>query len=110
MRFILPALPGQAASAPAIAVVSSNSYPPPASSMAFQVTGLPNYTILDSVVPWVLIGTGLLFLFSVFKTRVGIATSKDGRKIQTKTPPFYTPPKVIKLPPPPPPTPVRIVE
>ncbi len=94
------ALPGQAAPPAEITIVSSNSFGPAASSLSLQFTNLPGYTILDSVIPWVLFGGGLLILFAVFKTRVGIASSADGKKIQTKPPPFYKrPPKPTQRPP-----------
>jgi len=102
------ALPGRSAPATEIAVTGSSSFGPPASGVSIQATNLPGYTILDSVIPWVAVGVGLLFLIAVFKTRVGIATSPDGgKKIEAKYPPFYKKPK-----PPPKPEPpmVRIVQ
>jgi len=89
------ALPGQqqTASSAAVTVVGSNTYSPPAQNLAIQFNNLPDYTILDSVIPWVLIGAGVVLLVVVLKTRLTIASSPDGRKIQPIAPPFYkTPP------------------
>lgn len=103
------ALPGQTVSTAQITVVGGSSFGPPASDVSIQAVGLPNVTILDSMIPWVAIGVGLLFLFSVFRTRVGVESNKDGRKLQAKVPPFYKrPPQRVQ--PVPPVTPVRIVE
>jgi len=93
------ALPGQSvATSSNITLVGSSSFGPAARDLAIRTTDLPSYTILDSVIPWVAIGVGLVFLFSVFKTRVGIDTNQDGRKIATRVPPFYKkpPPKEKK--------------
>ena len=83
------ALPGQPPPSTEITLVGSSAFGPASDAVSVQMVGLPNYTIMDSVIPWVLMGVGLLFLFSVLKTRVGVATNRDGRKIQTKLPPFY---------------------
>lgn len=105
------ALPGQTVSTAQITVVGSSSFGPPASDVSIQAVGLPNVTILDSMIPWVAIGIGLLFLFSVFRTRVGVASNQHGRKLQAKIPPFYkVPPPPQRVQPVPPVTPVRIVE
>jgi len=105
------ALPGQTVSTAHITIVGGSSFGPPASDVSIQAVGLPNVTILDSMIPWVAIAVGLLFLFSVFRTRVGVASNRDGRKLQAKVPPFYKiPPPPQRVQPVPPVTPVRIVE
>ena len=83
------ALPGSEAPVSEIPVITSNTYGPAATQLAVGITGLPVNTILDSVVPWVVVGIGLLFLFSILKSRIGIARSDDGTKLRSKTPPFY---------------------
>jgi hypothetical protein len=50
----------------------------------------PGVTILDSFVPWVIIGLGLLLLFAVLRTRVGIIRSASGfRRIDYRAPYGY---------------------
>ena len=83
------ALPGNAAPVSEIPVITGNTYGPAATQLAVGITGLPVNTILDSVVPWVVVGIGLLFLFSILKSRIGVARSEDGTKLRSKTPPFY---------------------
>jgi hypothetical protein len=88
------ALPGQqqTASTAAVTVAGSNTYAPASQSLAIQFNSLPNYTILDSVIPWVLIGVGVFLLVVVLKTRLTIASNQDGKKIQPVAPPFYKAP------------------
>jgi hypothetical protein len=86
------ALPGQTPPASALRLVGSSSFGPAASDISIRVTGLPNFTILDSIIPWLTVGLGLLFFFSVFRTRFGIASNKDGRKLVAQVPPFYKKP------------------
>lgn len=104
------ALPGNTPEVGGITLVGGSAFGPAASTVSIQASNLPRFTILDSIIPWVAMGIGLLFLFSILNTRVGIKTDpKDGKKIDKKTPPFYVPAKK-PAPPPPTPTPVRIVE
>ena len=107
------ALPGQTqtVSTARITVVGGSSFGPPAPDVSIQAVELPDFTILDSIIPWVAIAIGLLFLFSVFRTRVGVASSPDGKKLTAKVPPFYKQPKAPqRVQSVPPVTPVRIVE
>ena len=107
------ALPGQTtASTSEVVLVGSSSYGTAADNVAVQMTGLPGYTVMDSIIPWILMGVGVLFLFAVLRTRVGIAKSQDGRKVEARMPPFYRKPKAPTRTqqPGPPVTPVRIVE
>ena len=106
------ALPGQSTATGSEAVlVGGSSFGTAADTVSMQMTGLPDYTVMDSIIPWVLMGVGLLLLFAVLKTRVGIASSADGRKVETRMPPFYHRPKPPgRIQPNPPVTPVRIVE
>ncbi len=105
------ALPGQEVHNSTITLAGGSAFGPASTDVSIQATGLPNYTILDSVIPWVVIGIGLVMLISVLKTRVGIASNKDGSKIAVKIPPFYQSPVPRgRVQPNPPVTPVRIVE
>jgi hypothetical protein len=102
------ALPGQVVSASSeLRLIGGSSFGPPASGVSIQATGLPNFTILDSALPWIAIAIGVFFFLSILRTRFAIARSADGRKLVTRVPPFY---RVPPPPPPPPTTPVRIVQ
>jgi hypothetical protein len=85
------ALPGRVAATSELKLVGQSDFGPAASGVSIQATGLPSYTILDSALPWIAIAIGVFFLFSILRSRIGIARSADGSKIQTKVPPFYRP-------------------
>jgi hypothetical protein len=85
------ALPGRVASTSELRLVGQSAFGPAASGVSLQATNLPSYTILDSALPWIAIAIGAFFLISILRTRVGIARSADGSKIQTRIPPFYRP-------------------
>jgi hypothetical protein len=92
-------LPGNVAPATEIVLAGNSAFGTPASSLAIQAASLPNFTILDSVIPWIVVGVGVLFAFSLVKTRLGILTVPDkGRKINHKVPPFYRKPLPAKKP------------
>jgi len=86
------ALPGQVATASELQLVSGSAFGPPASSVSIQATGLPSYTILDSALPWIAIGLGAVLLIFLIRTRFGIGTSADGRRLETRVPPLYQAP------------------
>jgi hypothetical protein len=98
------ALPGQVAATSELTLVGGSSFGPAAPNVSIQATGLPSYTILDSALPWIAIGIGALLLFSIIRSRFRIATSADGRKLETRVPPFYV------SPPPPRPRPRSIAD
>lgn len=87
------ALPGQGdtatAAASEVTLVGGSSFGPPASSVAIQAVDLPNLTVMDSVIPWIAVGVGVLFLFALINTRIRLLSSNEGRKIETIIPPFY---------------------
>ena len=86
------ALPGTEAPATEIPVISSNTYGPAATQLLVGITDLPVYTVLDSVVPWIVVAVGLLFLFSIIRSRVAIDSNENGRRVRAKTPAFYRAP------------------
>ena len=84
----------EVAQAAGIEVVGKSSFAQPLQTMSLDIVGLPTNTVLDNVLPWLIAGMGLLFLFALFKTRVGVASNKEGgKKITTRVPPFYKAPK-----------------
>ncbi len=68
-----------------------------ATSVGIQATDLPSFTILDSFLPWVIIGMGLLILFAVFTSRF----NRDGLNLKRKkeAPYGYKHQEVIPKPP-----------
>ena len=90
------ALPGTeelANSSSAIPIISSNTYAPPAEAYMVQFSNLPSQTILDNVIPWLVMGAGGILLVSVFLSRVKVDVGTRGTKIQTRLPPYYKKPK-----------------
>lgn len=87
------ALPGQGTAAAAtsseVSLVGGSSFGPPASSVSIQAVGLPDLTLMDSIIPWIAIGIGGLFLFAIINSRFRLLTSNEGRKIEPRIPPFY---------------------
>jgi hypothetical protein len=92
------ALPGNTSTGSELALAGSSAFGAAAPTVTIQATNLPNFTILDSVFPWILIGSGLFFLISVLHTRVKFETNKEGgRRINfKKLPPFYIAPPSLK--------------
>jgi hypothetical protein len=84
------ALPGQeVAYTSQLTLVGGSDFGPASQSISVQISDLPQFTVLDSILPWLVIGAGILFLIAILRSRVGIARSPDGRKIETRVPPFY---------------------
>jgi hypothetical protein len=85
-------LPGQtpeAATAAAggdITVISSNAYLPAASSVSVELVDLPSFTIFDNIIPWIIIGIGILVLLSLLQTRIAYSSSTKGRKVGVRAP------------------------
>jgi hypothetical protein len=85
------ALPGNESPATELTAVGTSTYGPAANSLSIQAVNLPNITILDSYLPWLIIGLGLLLFFAAIKSRVYIQTSKSGgRRIVDRAPYGYT--------------------
>ena len=59
------------------------------SGVAIRAVEVPNFTILDSFLPWIIIGGGLLILLAVLRSRVGIHSNRGFRKINYKVPYGY---------------------
>jgi len=87
-------LPGSSAQTSEIVLAGNSDFGTAASALSIQATNLPTFTILDSIIPWLIIGAGLLFLFSILKTRFRILTNQQGMKRidYKKMPPLYRPP------------------
>jgi hypothetical protein len=72
-----------------LTLVGGSEFGPASQNLTIQVSDLPYFTVMDSILPWLVIGAGILFLIAVLRSRVGIARSADGRKVETRVPPFY---------------------
>jgi uncharacterized membrane protein required for colicin V production len=84
-------LPGnQPATSPQLTLATSGTFGPPATAVTAQASDLPNFTILDSFIPWLIIGLGLLLFIAAIRNRVIIASHPDGgRKIDFPSPYGY---------------------
>ena len=88
------ALPNGRQVAQAAGFESTGDLAQPIQNISVEIAGLPSNTVLDSVIPWLIVGTGILFLFALLKSRVMVASNKDGgKKVTTRVPPFYKAPK-----------------
>ncbi len=80
------ALPGGSAPETELTFSGSSAFGPAANTVSIQAVNLPSTTILDSYMPWIVIGLGVLILFAALNTRVKILRSKAGSKVE------YVPP------------------
>jgi hypothetical protein len=89
------ALPGNAAQTATAAtgdftVVTSNTFGEAAKSVAVQAVNLPDVTIMDSIIPWLVVAFGAFILMAMFKTRVVFDSNPDeGRKVTSRSPYGY---------------------
>jgi hypothetical protein len=85
------ALPGQTTATAPFSAAGGISVGAAAQSVTVQATNLPDFTVLDSVFPWVLIGLGILLIVAILSTKVALRTNKaGGRKSDFRAvPPFY---------------------
>ena len=83
------ALPGNEPLETEISIAGGSTYGQAASTLAIQAVNLPSITILDSYLPWLIIGLGILLLFIAIKTRINIVSSSAGKKIVDQAPYGY---------------------
>jgi hypothetical protein len=82
------ALPGRTAPSTEIAVVGNSAFGPASSTLSVQAVNLPTFTILDSYIPWLIIGFGLLLGVAAIKSRYRIVSKAGaGSKIE-RIPPY----------------------
>ncbi len=85
-------LPGSSTLQTEISVAGGSSFAPAASNLSIQAVNLPSVTILDSYIPWLIIGAGILILAAAFLSRVKWVTKPGvGSKID------YVPPYGYQL-------------
>jgi len=83
------ALPGNEPLETEISIAGGSAYGPASSTLAIQAINLPSLTILDSYLPWLIIGLGILLIVIAIKTRINIVSSNDGKKIVDRAPYGY---------------------
>ncbi len=95
------ALPGNTPSEAGVAMAGTSSFGAASPTLSVQAVNLPGFTILDSYIPWLIVGVGALLLFAVLKSRVAIITGDkgQGKKIEYTPPYGYT--SIAKQPAPP---------
>jgi len=59
------------------------------SGVAIRAVEVPSFTILDSFLPWIIIGGGLLIFLAVLNNRVGLHSNRGFRRIDYKVPYGY---------------------
>jgi hypothetical protein len=100
------ALPGRTAPSTEIAVVGGSAFGPASSTLSIQAVNLPSFTILDSYIPWLIIGFGLLLGVAAVKSRYSIVSKAGaGSKIEYTSPYGY---KRIDRKPSPPERPMKV--
>lgn len=88
---------------------SGGSATPPLSTLSIQAVNLPSATILDSYIPWLIIGGGFLILFAVLWSRIKLRQKAGaGSKIEF-VPPYGYKPFAVKPEKPPEPQPVKVI-
>ena len=83
-------LPGGGSSTISMSTVTSS----PANAVMLQATDVPSASVVDSFLPWLFAGLGLLVLIVALKSRYGIKETKGFRKMVYKAPPGYQKAKV----------------
>lgn len=59
------------------------------SGVVITAVDVPSFTILDSFIPWLIIGLGLFVLLALLRNRVGLHSNKGFRRIDHKQPYGY---------------------
>jgi hypothetical protein len=75
-------------------IAMSSTASTPANAVMLQATNVPSASIVDSFLPWLFAGLGVLVLIIALKSRYGIKETKGFRKMVYKAPPGYQKAKV----------------
>jgi hypothetical protein len=78
-------LPGSGGEMSALGMASA----PPADDVVIQAVNVPNATIMDSFLPWLFMGIGVLVIIAAIKTRVGVYEDDGFRQLDYKAPPGH---------------------
>ena len=96
------ALPGRTPPETSLSLAGGSSFGTASQTLSIQAVNLPTFTILDSYVPWLIIGLGLLIFGAALWTRVRVESRAGaGRRITYTSPYGYKPLDVYPKPPPP---------
>ncbi|MDX1521004.1 MAG: hypothetical protein R3264_05220 [Anaerolineae bacterium] len=77
-------------STPASEIAGSQAGGIASSGVGFRAVNVPNISLLDSALPWIIIGAGVLFFFIVLNNRVSLRSDNKGfRKIEYRRPLGY---------------------
>jgi hypothetical protein len=93
------ALPGGTPPETELAISGTSAFGPASTNLSIQAVNLPSFSILDSHIPWLAIGLGLLVFFAAIANRVKVLRSQAGTKIEYVSPygyqqlPVYPKPK-----------------
>lgn len=71
-----------------MSLAGESSFGPAASSLSIQTTNLPTFTILDSIVPWIIVGIGLLIFIAAVTSSVTVQTNSENMKKVSRRTPF----------------------
>jgi hypothetical protein len=85
------ALPGSTPPETELAVSGASVYGAASNTLTIQAVNLPSTTILDSYLPWLIIGLGFLIIFAVLRTRIRVLSKNGGRKVVYTSPYGYRP-------------------
>lgn len=103
-------LPGNTSLQTEIILQGGSSSAPPLSTLSIQAVNLPSATILDSYIPWLIIGGGFLILLAILWSRIKVVTKAGaGTKIEYMPPYGYKPFPIEPKPKPPPPQEVKVI-
>lgn len=70
-----------------ITLAGESSFGPAASSLSIQATNLPRFTILDSAVPWIIVGIGFLIFLAALAGSYTVESNEENmKKISRRTP------------------------
>jgi hypothetical protein len=83
------ALPGGTPPETEVAIAGTSAFGPASTSLSVQAVNLPSFSILDSHIPWLAIGLGLLVFFAAIANRVKVLRSQAGSKIEYRSPYGY---------------------
>lgn len=93
------ALPGGTPPETEVAIAGTSAFGPASTNLSIQAVNLPSFSILDSHIPWLAIGLGLLVSLAAIANRVKVLRSQAGTKIVYVSPygyqqmPVYPKPK-----------------
>jgi hypothetical protein len=102
-------LPGSTPVGTSAVAQSGSAASPALSTLTIQAVNLPSSTILDSYIPWLIVGGGVLILLAIIWSRIRIARKAGAGSKLEFVPPFGYKPFKIERPPRREPQEVRVI-